>query len=222
MTSGGVVGVILDLDGVVVDSEQLWERSWGFCCAQHSVPWLATDTSAVQGMSSFEWSEYVAAKLGDPELARLIRAECVGYVVGAIDSGQAPLVDGAEKLIREVSERVPVALASSAARAVIDAVLRRHSIDEWFSATVSSEEVRRGKPSPDVYLEAANRIGVAGTAGIAVEDSSNGIRSAHAAGLSVVAIPNPHYPPRPEALALADHVAADHRDALDHVLARLT
>jgi beta-phosphoglucomutase-like phosphatase (HAD superfamily) len=73
---------------------------------------------------------------------------------------------------------------------------------------VSSEEVARGKPAPDVYLEALRRLGATGAEAAAIEDSHSGIRSAHAAGMRVVAIPNPHFPPDAEALALADVVLA--------------
>ncbi len=216
-----VSGVVLDLDGVIVDSEHLWEESWVACCERRGASWSSEDTAACQGMSPPEWARYIAEKLGDPAAADAIQAECVDHVVAAIHSGHAPLLDGAGDLIVKVSAHVPLALASSAARRVIDAVLHQHRITDRFKATVSSEEVPRGKPSPDVYAEAARRIGVAPGTGIAVEDSSNGIRAAHAAGLSVVAIPNPHYPPKPDALELADHVAADHGDALDYLLARL-
>ncbi|GGM33570.1 hypothetical protein GCM10012275_01230 [Longimycelium tulufanense] len=172
-------------------------------------------------MSAPEWAYYIAVRLGSPGQARSVRDECVGYVVAAIRNGQGPLLNGARDLIVKVAEQVQIALASSAARSVIDTVLSLHQIEDRFSATVSSEEVRRGKPNPDVYQEAARRIGIAAGTGIAVEDSGNGIRAAHAAGLSVVAIPNPTYPPAQEALELADHVAADHHDALDYVLDRL-
>lgn len=215
-------GVILDMDGVIVDSEHLWERSWHVCCDRRGVRWGAADTATVQGMSSPEWAAFVAGKIGDPSLADDVRRECVDLMVDAIRAGDAPLLDGAADLIRKVSERVPLALASSAARRVIDAVLDVHDLTGHFTATVSSEEVSRGKPSPDVYLEAARRIDVEPAQGVAVEDSGNGIRAAHAAGLAVVAIPNPQYPPKPDALAHADVVAADHRDALDALLARLS
>lgn len=215
-------GVILDMDGVIVDSEHLWEQSWVTCCDRRGVRWHADDTATVQGMSSPEWAAYVAAKLGDPGLTDEVRRECVDLVVDAITAGEAPLLDGAADLIRKVSQRVPLALASSAARRVIDAVLDTHQLGGHFTATVSSEEVSRGKPSPDVYLEAARRIDVVPATGLAVEDSGNGILAAAAAGLAVVAIPNSQYPPKPEALAQADVVAADHRDALDYLLARLS
>jgi beta-phosphoglucomutase-like phosphatase (HAD superfamily) len=124
-------------------------------------------------------------------------------------------------MVREVSARVPVALASSAARRVIDAVLDKHQLTAEFTATVSSAEVARGKPSPDVYLEAAARLGRAGEDCLGVEDSSNGIRAAAAAGLTVVALPNPTYPPKPDALELASAVAEDNHDVRRKLLAYL-
>jgi HAD superfamily hydrolase (TIGR01509 family) len=216
-----VSGVVFDLDGVIVDSEHLWEQSWAACCARRGAAWTTEDTATCQGMSPPEWAGYLAGKFGDPDATRQIERECVDHVIAAIRDGHAPMLNGAWDLVRQVGAQVPLALASSAARRVIDAVLSHHRIGEWFQATVSSEEVPRGKPSPDVYAEAARRIGVQPGSGIAVEDSSNGIRAAHAAGLSVVAIPNPVYPPKPDALRLADHVAADHDDALAYLLARL-
>ena len=97
-------------------------------------------------------------------------------------------------------------VASSSNRPLIEVVLERAGIAEHFAAVVSSEEVARGKPAPDVYLEAARRLGVAPARCAAVEDSSNGIRAAHAAGMRVIALPNAHYPPAADALALADAV----------------
>lgn len=125
-------------------------------------------------------------------------------------------------MVREVSAKVPVALASSAARRVIDAVLGKHGLTGEFSATVSSAEVARGKPSPDVYLEAAARLGRSGGECLGVEDSSNGIRAAAAAGLTVIALPNPVYPPKPDALELAAHVAEDNDDVRRKLLAYLS
>jgi beta-phosphoglucomutase-like phosphatase (HAD superfamily) len=107
----------------------------------------------------------------------------------------------------------PLALASSSNRAIFEEVLDLAGIADFFAATVSSEEVARGKPAPDVYLEAAGRLGVAPERCAAVEDSHSGIRSAHAAGMRVIAIPNASYPPDAEALALADVVL----DALDQL-----
>src|SRR5690606_22291325 len=144
---------------------------------------------------------YVAEIAGEPDHAEAIGAECVDYLLEAVAAGEAELLDGAHAMVTGIAARVPVALASSAARPVIDAVLDEHGLTTSFSATVSSEEVPRGKPNPDVYLAAADRIGLDPAAGGAVEDSTNGLRAAHAAGFTVVALPNATYPPKPEATA---------------------
>ena len=214
--------VVFDLDGVLVDSEHLWEENWVAYAARHQVEWTAGDTASVQGMSAPEWAAYLARRCGVPEQADEVERAVVDGMIAAIEAGEAPLLPGAGEMVREVSARVPVALASSAARRVIDAVLDKHQLAAEFTATVSSAEVARGKPSPDVYLEAAARLGRSGEDCLGVEDSGNGIRAAAAAGLTVVALPNPAYPPKPEALALASAVAEDNHDVRRKLLAYLT
>lgn len=219
-------GVVFDLDGVLTDTEHLWEQSWRDLARRYGADWGPEDSAAVMGMSSPEWSRYVAdhvrertgAEVGPDE----VQAACVVSVVEAIGSGQGPLMPGARRLVEQTAARVPIALASSAARPVIDTVLAHEGLTDVFTATVSSEEVARGKPAPDVYTEAARRLGpqVAGH-GLAVEDSSNGIRAADAAGLVVVAIPNQQFPPAQDALALAALVADDHEQARAYVLSLL-
>ncbi|SDR16049.1 HAD family hydrolase [Thermostaphylospora chromogena] len=217
-----VAGVVFDMDGVIVESEHLWEIAWRDFSESRGRPWSLSDTLAVQGMSAPEWAAYLAEHVGAPGDADVARAHCVSDLVGRIEGGEAKLLPGARELVTEVSRRVPIALASSAARDVIDAVLGHYDLAGLFTATVSSEEVPRGKPSPDVYLAAVGKLGITPDTGLAVEDSSNGIRAAHAAGLLVVGIPNPTYPPKPEAAALADHLAADHVEAREFILARLS
>ena len=199
---------------MIIESEHLWEQSWRAFAEAKGVNWLHEDTLTVQGMSAPEWSAHLARHVGLPDAAAEVTEFCVGYMVGRIDAGEGEMIRGARDLLELASSRVPVALASSAPRRAIDAVLAHHGITRHFRATVSSEEVPRGKPSPDVYLEALNRLGIVSAGGLAIEDSSNGIRSAHAAGVIVVAIPNLTYPPRPDAAALADYIATDHADAL--------
>lgn len=221
MSVARVTGVVFDLDGVIVDTEHLWEAAWTRYSASLGHTWTPVDTATVQGMSAPEWSAHIAALLGAPDRAGEVAEACAGAMVDAVRSGHGPLLPGARDLVAQASARVPVALASSAPRRVIDAVLAHHGLTGLFTATVSSEEVPRGKPNPDVYLAAARRIGVGNGSGAAVEDSSNGIRAAAAAGLHVIAIPNPTYPPRSDAMALADHVAADAAAALAYLLPRL-
>jgi HAD superfamily hydrolase (TIGR01509 family) len=199
--------VIFDLDGVLVDSEQVWDEARKVVVAEHGGAWKDSATRDMLGMSSKEWSVYVVEELG----AQVTPAEVNTAVVDAMLDAyrrELPLLPGAREAVERLAARVPLALASSSNREVIDLVLERMGVTDRFVATVSSEEVARGKPAPDVYLEALRRLGVAGDV-VAIEDSENGIRSAHAAGLRVLAIPNPHFPPAPEALALADEVLPD-------------
>jgi len=211
--------VVFDLDGVVVQTEHLWEESWAAYCRRRGTPWTRDDTLRVQGMSSPEWSRDVADRVRLHTGARVEPAHayesCVAHMRDALLAGRGPLLPGARDLLADTAAAAVIGLASSAARPVIDTVLEREGLAGLFTATVSSEEVARGKPSPDVYTEALRRLGVppASAVPLAVEDSANGIRAASAAHMRVVAIPNRDYPPGDEALALADHVASDHDDA---------
>jgi HAD superfamily hydrolase (TIGR01509 family) len=200
-----IAGIVLDLDGVIVDTEQVWDRARRGYTESHGGRWTADATRAMQGMSSTEWAAYLRDELGadgEPErISREVAAEVVDEV-----RRQLPLLPGAVEAVRDLAERWPLGLASSANREVIDAVLETAGIAGCFAATVSSEEVPRGKPAPDVYLEGAARLGLDASGCAAVEDSTNGLLAAHAAGMLVVAVPNREFPPSPEALAVADAV----------------
>lgn len=214
--------VVFDLDGVLVESEHLWEENWIAYAARHGAEWTAEDTATVQGMSAPEWAAYLADRSGTSETVQQVEDAVVDGMIASIENGEAPLLPGADAMVRGVGAQAPVGLASSAARRVIDAVLTTHGLTDEFAATVSSAEVPKGKPSPDVYTEAAARLGVPGNRCLGVEDSSNGIRAAVAAGLTVVALPNPTYPPKHDALELAADVAADTGDVRRTLLAYLT
>ena len=156
-------------------------------------------------MSSLEWSGYMHDDLGVPTEPEEISALVVERLRERFRE-HVPLLPGAQECVRALAKRWPLGLASSSNRPLIDLVLELAGLAECFQVTVSSEEVGRGKPAPDVYLEAARRLGVQPASGAAVEDSGNGLRSAKAAGMRVIAIPNRRYPPPPEALELADAV----------------
>ncbi|QBI54053.1 HAD family hydrolase [Streptomonospora litoralis] len=212
--------VVFDLDGVLVESDHLWEEMWSGYAARHGVEWGSEDTKTVQGMSSREWADYLNRMSRTRESVADTGRTVVDGMVAAFEQERVGLLPGARETVEAVSAEVPIALASSAPRRLIDAVLRGHGLADRFTATVSSEEVERGKPSPDVYLEAAARIRRHGTECAAVEDSSNGIRAAHAAGMAVVALPNPApgYRPAPDALALAAEEARDLADVRERLL----
>jgi HAD superfamily hydrolase (TIGR01509 family) len=198
--------VIFDMDGVLVDTEHLWDA----VRAELISDWGGSDSGGAQvammGMSSPEWSLYLSDVVGIPGSPAEINTEVVRRLL-ALYAVDLPVVPGAIETVETLARHgIPLAVASSSNREIIDSVLTELAISERFAVTVSSEEVGRGKPAPDVYLEAARRLGVDPVACVAVEDSSNGIRAAHAAGMRVAAYPNQHYAPAEEALALAFHV----------------
>ena len=194
--------VIFDLDGVVVDSESAWDAARRELVARVGGAWKPEATRAMLGMSSGEWSRYVRDELGVP-------LDLDGINTAVVDNIERryrealPLIPGAVDAVRRMAGRWPLGLASSSNRPIIDLVLEQAGLTASFVATVSSEEVGRGKPAPDVYLEAVRRLEVEPRGCVAIEDSSNGLRSAAAAGMTVIAIPNREFAPDPDALALA-------------------
>jgi HAD superfamily hydrolase (TIGR01509 family) len=195
-------GVVFDLDGVLLDSEPVWDGARRDVAERHGASWGDDATAATQGMSSIEWSRYMHDRAG----VELEPGEIVDLVVAAVleryDRG-LPVLPGALDAVDRLSRRWPLALASSANRVVIDRVLREAGLEHGFVATVSSEEVPRGKPAPDVYLAAARLLGQPPTQCAAVEDSVNGIRAALAAGMAVVAVPGAATRPADDVLAQA-------------------
>ena len=200
-----VDAVIFDLDGVLIDSESVWDAARRAVVADNGGSWTETATRAMQGMSSPEWSRYLHDELGvslDPgEISRQV----VERMLASYER-EVPLLPGAVQAVRRLAERWPLGLASSSNRPVIDAVLESAGLTGCFSATVSGDEVAHGKPSPDVYLAAARKLGVEAGRAAAVEDSSNGLRAGAAAGMLVIAVPNREFPPADDALALASLV----------------
>jgi HAD superfamily hydrolase (TIGR01509 family) len=209
--------VVFDLDGVLLHSEELWDEARKRLVAETGGTWRDGATEEMLGMSSLEWSRYVRDRLGVPldpdEISRRVAAE-----VGDLYRNELPLIDGATDAVHRLADRWPLGLASSSNREVIDLALELAGVRDRFGAVVSSEEVRRGKPAPDVYLEAARQLGVAPERCAAIEDSPNGIRSAHAAEMRVIAIPNPGFPPGADVLALAAVTLDSLRDLVPEVV----
>jgi HAD superfamily hydrolase (TIGR01509 family) len=195
--------VVFDMDGVLIQSEEVWDEVREAYVRERGGRYDAEIQRAMMGMSSPEWSRFLHEHAGVPEESDAINAEVVRRMLAAYRD-RLPLIPGAVDAVQRLAARFPLGLASSANRELIDTVLDIAGLAPLFAATVSSEEVSHGKPAPDVYLEAARRLNVAPERCVAVEDSHGGIRSAKNAGMLVVAIPNPSYPPDDEALALAD------------------
>ena len=197
--------VVFDLDGVVVDSEQVWDDVREQLADERGGDWHEGAQADMMGMSSPEWSRYMHERIGLAESPEEINEEVVRRMLARYRES-LPLIDGAVAAVRRLAGMFTLGVASSSNRPLIEVVLERAGIAELFAAIVSSEEVARGKPAPDVYLEAARRLAVEPGRCAAIEDSANGIRAAHAAGMRVLALPNAHYPPAADALALADAV----------------
>ena len=195
--------VVFDLDGVLLDTEELWDEARRRLAEERGARWPVDAQRAMMGMSSPEWSRYMHDVIGLAEPPGEISTEVVRRLE-ALYRERLPLVPGALDAVGRIGARWPLGIASSSNRPLIDLFLELTDTRELFRATVSSEEVEHGKPAPDVYLEAARRLGVDPRGCAAIEDSENGIRSASAAGMRVVAIPNRVFTPSDEALAHAD------------------
>jgi HAD superfamily hydrolase (TIGR01509 family) len=197
-----VAAVVFDLDGVLVDSEARWDDIRRALAAAAGRPWPAEATHAMLGMSTPEWSAYLTDVVGVPGPPERVAQEVIDRMAAGYRS-HLPLLPGAVAAVTRLGARFPLGLASSSPRRLIDAVLDAAGLADRFRATVSTEEVAAGKPSPLVYQEAVRRLGVPAGRAAAIEDSANGLRSAAAAGLTVVAVPNTDFPPAADALALA-------------------
>ena len=200
-----IEAVVFDLDGVLVDSEHVWDEVREGLARDRGGHWHDGAQADMMGMSSTEWSRYMHDVIGLPESPEEINAEVVRRMETRY-SEHLPLIDGALEAVERLADSFRLGLASSSNRPLIETVLAASRLAVRFEVTVSSEEVERGKPAPDVFLEAARRLGVPAAHCAAVEDSANGIRAARAAGMRVVAIPNHRYSPAADALALADVV----------------
>ena len=190
------------MDGVLVDSEEIWDEARRKLALERGLAWPASAQRDMMGMSSLEWSRYMHERVGLTEAPEEISAEVVSRLEDLYWQ-HLPLMEGAVQAVERMAKRFRLGLASSSNRPIIELVLELAAVADYFEVTVSSEEVEHGKPAPDVYLEALKRMNVAPSRAAAVEDSTNGLLSAGAAGMLVVAVPNPVFPPRTDALAAA-------------------
>lgn len=210
--------VVFDLDGLLIDSEPAWDLARRQVTADHGGRWADQATRDMMGMSSLEWSRYLHDRLGVALGPAQISAQVVQRMQ-LLYRQHLPLFPGARQSVERLARRWPLALASSSNRPVIDLVLSLAGFQPRFRVTVSSEEVARGKPAPDVYLEAARRLGVDPARCAAIEDSHHGILAAKAAGMRVIAVPNRAFPPGDAAIGAADQVVATLTDLTEAVVA---
>jgi HAD superfamily hydrolase (TIGR01509 family) len=203
--------VVFDLDGVIIDSEQAWNEVRRAYSASWGGRWTDDDQRAVMGHNSRQWAAHIREHFGVPASEDEVIRGVVQLLLRRYEE-RPPLLPGAAEAVRRLAGGCRLAVASSSPLEVIEHVLRAAGLADAFAAVVSSDEVERGKPAPDVYLTACARLGVEPARAVAVEDSGNGIRAAHNAGMCVIALPNPHFAPAPDALALAARVIASPAD----------
>jgi HAD superfamily hydrolase (TIGR01509 family) len=216
-----IEAVVFDMDGVLIDSEPAWEEVRREFVATRGGRWLPDTQDKLMGMSTGEWSAYMAEDLVDGMTA----GEVASAVIGSMTARYAehlPLMPSAVTAVTALAAHWPLAVASSAPQSLIDVVLDVSGLRPSFRVALSSERVARGKPAPDIYLAATEQLGVAPDKCAAVEDSSNGLRSAFAAGLAVVAVPHPKYPPARDALDAAQVVLSGLGDLTPVVVGALS
>jgi HAD superfamily hydrolase (TIGR01509 family) len=201
----GIEAVVFDLDGILVQSEELWDAARRELAEEHGIEWPDGATEAMMGMSSKEWSRYVHDEVGVPDDPAEINRKVLAWVEKRYRQ-ELPWIPGAQEAVRRMAASFPLGLATSSNREIIDIVIEVGGFADLIRVSVSSEEVERGKPAPDVYLETTRRMGVDPTRTAAVEDSTNGLLAAHNAGMRVIAIPNDAHPPAEKGLAVADVV----------------
>jgi HAD superfamily hydrolase (TIGR01509 family) len=202
-----IAAVVFDLDGVLIDSEGAWTSARQQVARERGGTWRDDSTRVMMGMSAPEWSRYMHSELHVDMPPAQIEAEVVGRLE-RLYRRNLPLLAGARDAVETLSRRWPLGLASSANRPVIELVLALADLRSRFAVVLSAEEVARGKPAPDVYLEAARGLDAEPTRCAAVEDSTNGLRAAAAAEMRVIAVPNREFPPTADALRLADATIA--------------
>ncbi|MER7455712.1 HAD family phosphatase [Micromonospora sp. NPDC126480] len=216
-----VDAVIFDLDGVIVDSEPVWEEVRRAYVAAHGGTWQADTQRRLMGMSTGEWSRYLSGELGVDRTAEQVATEVVEEMTRRY-AQRVPLIDGADHVVRRLAGRWPLGLASSSPARLIEAALAATGLTDVFGATLSTEQTTHGKPAPDVYLAVAARLGVDPARCAAIEDSSNGVRSAAAAAMAVVAVPHGSYPLDPDAERLAAVVLGAIGELTPETVAALT
>ncbi len=220
MSANPSAAVVFDMDGIIIDSEEHWQRARLALVAEFGGTYHAGVEADVMGMSPPEWAHYLRANVGVPLPEARIMVE-VGTRLAAEYRRERPFFPGAIDCVRAIAARWPTGLASASGRDLIDLVVELAGLRDVFVVTVSGAEVGRGKPAPDVYLAALERLGAQPRQSVAIEDSSNGIRAGKNAGMRVVAIPNPVFPPSADALALADRVLPRIAELTPEVIADL-
>ncbi len=202
-----IQAVVFDMDGILIDSEVLWRLTREEFAADHGMTWSAEDQESTMGCNTRTWSRIMVerldlrAKLGMDEaaIAREIKTRLLAKY-----RAHLPEREGAMAAVRLAATKYKVALASGSPNELAGHVMKATGLDQVFLACTYGDDVAHGKPAPDIYLDVLKKIGVSPDRAVGIEDSGNGIRSLHAAGMGIVAAPGPEFPLGADVLALAD------------------
>lgn len=198
-------GVIFDLDGMLLETEEYWDRARGAFVEAHGGHWTEVDQRAVMGHNTRQWARYLRERFDLPLSDEQIAEDVIGRMM-TLYQDHLPLLPGAVQAVRSLVGTYRLGVASSSPLRLIRFAVAEMGLADAFQVLTSSDEVERGKPAPDVYLLACRRLIVGPPDAVAFEDSTAGIASAKAAGLRVIAVPNRSHPPDPATLAQADRV----------------
>lgn len=198
-----IQAVIFDMDGVLIDSEVIWEEERIEYARVRNKQWDSSHQMAIMGSTSQEWAAGMKRIMALEESVEAIIAEMLRRMTTRYEQ-HLPVIPGAVEAVQRMASRYKIGLASGSARPIIENVLKLTGLDQLFSVVVSGDEMQHGKPAPDIYFEAARQLGVAPEHCAGIEDSGNGIRALKAAGIRAIAIPQPQFMPKAEVLALAD------------------
>ncbi len=197
--------VLWDMDGVLMDSEACWFESRIEFAERFGKIWTMNDQRVAMGRSTIEWAEVMRERLSLDLTLDQIMEEVITLVMDRLGE-RLPVLPGALEAVKLTATRYPIALASGSPTRVIDHVLNITGLHKVFQAVVYGDDMTRGKPDPEIWLTAADKLGVDVTLCAGIEDSGNGIRSLRAAGVYTIAVPSPGFPLSPDVLALADRV----------------
>ena len=213
--------VVFDMDGILIETEPIWDKVRRRLAAEDGLAWPESSTPIMMGLSTQEWAEHMTDVVGFPGTWEEVAQRVIDGMAGEYAGGGLPVLPGAVEAVRRMAGLVPTAIASSSPRRLIDLVVARLDLADALTVTVSTEEVPRGKPFPDGYLKACELLGVDATRSVAVEDSTNGVRSAHAAGMAVVCVPPTFHPPAEDTLALCAAVLGSLDELTEDLVASL-
>ena len=200
-----IEAIIFDMDGLLVDSEPYWNEARRIMAAEAGVTWNEDDHQAVMGVSTPEWVMYMIERLGLKLPPTSVEERIISTMTDLYDQ-RIPFLPGAVEAVCLAAKHFTTALASGSPRSLIDKVTKSPVLNGSFDLILSGDQFAHGKPAPDIYLGAAEQLNLKPSQCLCLEDSGSGILAGYRAGMKVIAVPDPRFPPAAEDLAKASEV----------------